>query len=181
MSANTETIPLGWVIHEGITYDVFADLIDAPPVGDVRELDPTTMREINDIAIGVFKAHAKAWGNSLKGKTVVFNSEGGILDGKLQKHSDLPPPSDDLHVQHMWDEGIKKEILAHVAETATARFIGYKQLLLRDANPDDAMQKMIEHMRKEAKKRDADILEAIRKEYIKTNKLEESFKNIINI
>ena len=178
MSANMQTIQLGEITHGGIIYDVYADLINLPPVG---ELEPEKLEEISNMAHGTFEAHADAWkkeGISLAGKTVTVNDAGASMEGYQQTHEQLPHiqmPLSDLPIIKLW-EGTKNEIVTHVS-----RFKTYYQTIIKAPNPDVEMQKLIKHLRTNARIKDAEILEEIKRQFLKYQAEggEESLKEVL--
>lgn len=173
MSGNIQTIRLGDTVFEGVTYDIFADLTDLPPVG---ELDPSKLVEIASMAVGLFEAHAETWkkgGVSLAGKVVTLSDRGAAVDANVQQHEKLPL---EVIPAGIWED-TKDEIVNYVS-----RFKNYYQSIIDAPDPEKEMQKLIRHLRINARIKDAEILEEIHRQYkakyATTMSLKEAFRTL---
>lgn len=158
MSGNIQTIRLGDTVFEGVTYDIYADLTNLPPVG---ELDPAKVVDIASMAVGLFEAHAETWkkgGVSLAGKVVTLSDQGAAVDANVQQHEKLPS---EVIPAGIWEE-TKDEIVNYVS-----RFKTYYQSIIDAPDPEKEMQKLIKHLRTNARIKDAEILEEIHRFYLK--------------
>lgn len=181
MSGNIQTISLGEITHKGIRYDLYADLLNCPPIG---EMDPKRLKDITAVALGLLEEHTAGKENSsLEGKTIRLSDAGAEIAGVLQTHASLPDvalSSGTLKVEAIW-KSVKGDLLQHVNAKSRNRFRLYYNQIHKAADPQKEMEKLIERLRKEKNERDANVMEDIKREYIRSKKLHQSFNKHIKI